>query len=487
MMGGWTGTASSWLILFCCCCFGGTSRTFVVAFTVSPKTKTRLSSSAVVLWGANPRSKFVAEYAAKFEEGETAGGVEGAQYFGGEKQKEGLFVPEYEDEAQLDASKDVIYRKFEDSKAFDELGGRLALSLQRQLNAILYIEESVGPEDTIITYDDGVVWESPFRSDHKEATNPMEALVLALDFYNRLDVAIVSAKQQNDHLLVKWEVSVVWPNFWEARVVATGTSDLTLNQDQTKIVRQVDKLDGDKKDLTSLLVRQIPPRFWDAYHIGMSPAAEMVPPISIEKKGLFKTYSVTTLAPRLVYRPSLLDLDTTGVQATAASLPNHAFCSIIKTMGPKRERYVTTCPVEVQLNRETVEGGGTKNRITWTIPVSVEFQTLEEYPFPEEDENTQPEQDPQTRYEYQGTRKFASLPYGGYPNDSEVVQLRKDLYELIMKDGLKPKLDDDGRPQFFFRQNNVKACYTIDGFGMVVYESRPDWSSSNEVCIELEG
>ena len=56
----------------------------------------------------------------------------------------------------------------------------------------------------------------------------------------------------------------------------------------------------------------------------------------------------------------------------------------------------------------------------------------------------------------------------------EVTEIRKKLYEEVTKDGLKPKLDEKGRPQFFFLQNDAKACFTGDG---------GDW---NEVGIELD-
>jgi len=60
------------------------------------------------------------------------------------------------------------------------------------------------------------------------------------------------------------------------------------------------------------------------------------------------------------------------------------------------------------------------------------------------------------------------------------------LYEQVTKDGLRPKLVE-GRPQFFFLNNDAKACFTADGgLGMAVYEWRPAFVKSNEVGIELE-
>ena len=61
------------------------------------------------------------------------------------------------------------------------------------------------------------------------------------------------------------------------------------------------------------------------------------------------------------------------------------------------------------------------------------------------------------------------------------------MYEQIVKDGLKPKLDEGNRPQFFFLNNDAKACFTADGgLGMAVYGWRPEFADANEVGIELE-
>ena len=82
---------------------------------------------------------------------------------------------------------------------------------------------------------------------------------------------------------------------------------------------------------------------------------------------------------------------------------------------------------------------------------------------------------------------MATVAYGGNgPQDAEIANVRKRLYESVVKDGLQPKLDENGRPIFFFWQNGVKACYTEEGLGMAVYEWRPTFAKSDEVGIELE-
>jgi hypothetical protein len=92
-------------------------------------------------------------------------------------------------------------------------------------------------------------------------------------------------------------------------------------------------------------------------------------------------------------------------------------------------------------------------------------------------------------YSLRPNRLVATLPYGGNPQDEEVTQLRRQLYqEVVERDGFRPKLDPvTNRPMFFFWMNDAKACFTREGgLGMAVYEWRADWAKSNEVGIELE-
>ena len=153
-------------------------------------------------------------------------------------------------------------------------------------------------------------------------------------------------------------------------------------------------------------------------------------------------------------------------------------------MGPKRQRYVPTSPVEVQLSRNSDK----KQLIAWNIPVTVELQSNGVLPLPGSDPETPAESMPTANYEFQPRRRVATMAYGGSPQDAEVAEVRKQLYEEVIKDGHTPKLDKETkRPQFFFLQHDAKACYTADGgLGMGVYDWRPKFAKANEVGIELE-
>ncbi|KAL3789311.1 hypothetical protein ACHAW5_010213 [Stephanodiscus triporus] len=106
---------------------------------------------------------------------------------------------------------------------------------------------------------------------------------------------------------VRWDVGAAWPNPWESRIILTGVSVLDVREGEAGgfvLLGQRDVLDGGD-DVVGALAPQLSPRFWDVYHVGMTPSAE-----------------------------------------AAQALPNHAFTTAIKTMGPNKERFVPTSPVE---------------------------------------------------------------------------------------------------------------------------------------------
>ncbi|KAL7553880.1 hypothetical protein ACHAWF_017223 [Thalassiosira exigua] len=503
--------------------------------------------------------------------------VVGAKFFGGSAVKEELYVPDEEERAwelqnvrvregggslavgEAVAARDgeLEYRRFDDEGAFgDDLGKKVGRALQSAINRILYDDEE--GDDGALGWQESssLTWETPF-SKSKGINSPLRELAASKSFYRKLDVAILSANavksggSGGDSVVeVRWDAGAVWPNPWESRVLLTGTSLLNVREDGDEIVllKQADRLDGkDPDDVVGRLAAQLSPRFWDAYHIGMSPSAELDPRLSAppssssstslskanvgRKPGLLAGYKLSYVPPRLVTEPSLVDVNGRDGRA-AQALPNHGFSGAIKTMGPNKEDYVPVSPVEVGIARaedgefkgKEKEGG---SRITWTVPVPPEVASRAALPLPtaeadddEADEDGEalaastgradaaaktfespyarggenrappvPFQNPRCQYRLRESRLVATLPYAGSPQDEEVTQLRRKLYaEAVERDGFTPKLDPKtGRPVFFFWMNDAKACFTRKGgLGMAVYEWRGEWSKSNEVGIELE-
>lgn len=412
-------------------------------------------------------------------EEEAPAGIGGAEFFGGSKQKDELFDVEEENKAgtEIEQGAGVFNRFYQGdgvpSEAFDTiLSAKVAFSLQSQINSALY-EQAMDP-NMDFTYSSNLEWETPIK---KETKSPLKEVEKGLEFYKNIDLAIVSGKQINDSTIeFQWELSVVWPTFWAPRVLLVGSSVCTL--EGSAIVRQTDKLIDDM-DLLNCVQSQVKPRFWDWYHIGMSPSAEQMPQLSMEKSS-FGGYQVYEIPSRLVSVPTI-DESGDREDRNAETIPNHAFSCIIKTMGPNRQRYVPTTPVEVQ-----IIPGGERLKLKWTIPLAVEFLTNAELPIAGSDDETDESANPDCTYEFQARRKVATVMYGGNAQDPDISDVRKKLYEKVIKDGLTPKLDENGRPNFFFLQNTVKACYTEEGLGMAVYEWRPKLVKPNEVGIELE-
>ncbi|CAJ1945488.1 unnamed protein product [Cylindrotheca closterium] len=407
--------------------------------------------------------------------GETPAGIVGAEFFGGNKEKDEFYVQAEEDSAAIDT--DASFNRFfvdpsTPSLMFDSLlSAKLAHSLQSQINNILY--EKANAPNVEYGFATDMIWESPMR---KGRTSPFAELEDALDFYKNVDLAIVSGKQLNDNTLeFQWELSVVWPALWSPRVHLVGTSVCKLDGNNM-IFQQTDKL-MDDADLVGLVSSQIKPRFWDFYHIGMTPSAECTPKLRFQRKWGYQVYEIP---PRLVTSPSMVETGTRE-DYNAETVPNHAFSCIIKTMGPNRQRYVPTSPVEVQ-----IIPGDDQLQFKWTIPLAAEFLKNTELPLAGTDKETDLMCDPQCKYEFHQRRKIATINYGGNPQDTDIADARKRLYEKVITDGLKPKLGENGRPIFFFIQNNVKACFTSEGLGMCVYEYRSKATKPDEIGIELE-
>ncbi|KAL3807328.1 hypothetical protein ACHAXA_003454 [Cyclostephanos tholiformis] len=532
--------------------------------------------------------------------------VVGTKFFGGSSVKDELYVPEEEEMALVlqgviddDGGDDDArrrarrseYRRFEDPNAFgDALAGRVGMALQFAINRILYDDDGSSSGGVASwTEDPSMTWSTPFPKSVKSGGGtPLSGLAASKSFYNRLDVAIISANTIEGMtttttttttaaggcavVKVRWDVGAVWPNLWESRVLLTGTSVLTIRDDDGYgggfvLLDQRDVLDGGG-DVVGALSSQLPPRFWDVYHIGMTPSAELDPrfdspppppplPLSLSSsgkmtnehggkktRGLFSNYRLSYLPPRLVIEPSLVDVNGRDGRV-AQALPNHAFTTAIKTMGPNKERFVPVTPVEVSISKAVVNDDGegregevgSGSLVRWTIPIPPEFASRIALPLPaidddndDDDENgesddgrggvkggespslsittkgkkkfTPPYTPGRTKrppptppsslsctYTLRPTRLVATLPYAGNPQDEEVTTLRRRLYsEAVERDGHVPKLDPiTGRPIFFFWMNDAKACFTRDGgLGMAVYEWRAGWSKSNEVGIELE-
>ncbi len=443
------------------------------------------------------RSSMLVEKEVEKVEADDGEEVYGAKFFGGSAQKEELFDVDAEAKAGTSISMIGTYDRFSDVTAFpDENARDLGMKLQLAINHALYRGEKAAERQAAqsIYSTTSLQWDSCFSPKNKN--DPLKELAASIDFYRRLDVAILSAQTISDfgdsmkQMKVLWEISVVYPNFWEPRVLLSGSSFLTVDITTMTIQKQADVLNDPKSnDLLGTISSQYTPRFWDVYHVGMTPNAELLPKYE-QSKPLFRPYELFEIPSRWVWKPTLQDKVGGRDNRLAEGLPNHAFTTAIKTTGPKSQRYVPTSPVQVNINRKN-ENGESYNEIEWTVYLPPEFLSAcseSGLPIVDKDkEDTEIDDNVSSSYFWESRRLVATMPYGGSPQDQDVSEIRQKLFEKVTKDGFKAKMDENGRPIFFFWQNDCKACFTCDGgLGMAVYDWRPKSANSNEVGLELE-
>jgi len=459
--------------------------------------------------------------------------VFGAQFFGGAAEKESLFDAESDglesavlaqsaarekaaaaraEAAAAGAEEDAdgyrAYNRFLDLSNFPtarcaDLGRRLQAAVDAATK-----KEKKEEASAASIYDTSMRWSSPFLETETGAF-PLEALRNAnVWFRDSVRVAVVAVagdvgredvSWSRVEWRARWSLSAVWPNPWAAHVVLHGTSALNLNDDGL-VASQTDRPE-DPRPLRLALGDQVFPKFWDLYHLLMTPAAQSLPLLPPKvPPPLLTSYQVRELPPHLSLRASLDDTgENPRSRRSAQALPPHAFAAIVRTTGPRPEPYETTAPLEVRIQKKKNGEGST---IDWSLPVPPSLAASSTLPLgdlpleegdraendPNDEDSTVCEEEGRTlKYIVAPRRRVATVNFGGSPQDEEVAMVRRKLYENVMKDKTyQPKLDQEGRPQFFFWQNNAKACWTELGLGMVVYDWRPKFVRGQEIGMELE-
>ena len=446
--------------------------------------------------------------------------VYGAQFFGGAIAKDVYVEDEEEEETdqrpQPSQSLGALFS--------DETAKTVAICIQRGLYG-----ESV-------VYSKDFRWSSPFngpsplnssssssagplsffsqllggddQKDEKSALTPHDVVSSASKFFrSSLDVSVYSGHTTSTEggvvkVELAWSCGFNWPTFWEPRISLLGRStvECLLQPDGSlaEVLSQEDRLES--SDLTSAIFDQLVPRFWDVYHVGMSLSTEALQRVAL-KGPLFASYKLYEEPPRLSLKASAFDkFGREGRLAQA--IPDTMFSTTLKTVGASMQKHIPSSPIEVKIFPSGIEGKG--NVIEWTVPVPsnflrANFESSDSFDphvpvgpagGTEGDDGDDGfslfEEKEKPRLVVSERRKIATVKFGGSPQDDEISEVRKKLYEDVIRDGYKPAVSEGGRPKFFFLQNNAKCCWTGDGFGMMVYEWRPDFMKTNEIGLELE-
>uniref|UniRef100_A0A7S2S5Z0 Uncharacterized protein n=1 Tax=Eucampia antarctica TaxID=49252 RepID=A0A7S2S5Z0_9STRA len=472
----------------------------------------RSNNNGVCLFASDGDKQSQSSLLLEEKEEEVTEEVFGTKFFGGSAQKEELFDAKEEEKAGSSImTGSTTFDRFQDTAAFPDVEGRiLAQKWQTAINHAIYQDGTTTEQQasqTIYNNNNRLEWQSCFST--TSTNNPLLELASSTEFYSCFDLAILSAQtlpstNNNDsedmkQMKVQWEITLVFPNVWEPRVLLSGFSTITVDVSSYTILKQTDVLNNDRNDVVTEISSQYIPRFWDLYHVGMTPNAELLPKFDNKSKPLLSSYQLFDLPSRWAWKPTILDASDGGRDyRLAEGIPNHAFLTAIRTNGRKKQRYIPTSPVQVNINRKKNNDSSSYNEIEWTIYLPPQFlSTRSETGLPivdqdaiteEVEEADVDDEEVSSIYSWEPPRLVATLPFGGSPQDLGVTNLRQQLYEkVVVKDGYKPKLDENGRPIFFFWQNDCKACFTSNGgLGMAVYDWRPNFAKSNEVGLELE-
>eukprot|EP00588_Corethron_pennatum_P034440 CAMPEP_0194349538 /NCGR_PEP_ID=MMETSP0171-20130528/107146_1 /TAXON_ID=218684 /ORGANISM="Corethron pennatum, Strain L29A3" /LENGTH=518 /DNA_ID=CAMNT_0039117003 /DNA_START=64 /DNA_END=1620 /DNA_ORIENTATION=- len=389
-----------------------------------------------------------------------------------------------------------IYNRFADVENFPDarsraMGRGLQASVEYALRGAEEEEGEAVPAPPAM-YAAAVAWESPLRKNHAD---PLSELAASVPFYrSTVRLAVLSCAAVGPAAYaVRWTLSGVWPNPWEGSLTFTGVSTLAVDT-AGRIVAQTDTLD-DVRDFQFSVYDQIGPKFWDIYHLLMTPPAQRLPKIPLDAP-LFANYAVYEIPPHASLCATLPDPGRN--KRATQTLPMHAFAAYIRTAGNPAQSYETTGPITIAIAKKP-------NIITWSVPVPPSVYraarvplgetevatdapgTLERNAYTGDSEATLDDEGRTLTYAVAPRRRVATVPFAGTPQDDAVAEVRRKLYESVVKDGkYAVKIGEDGRPLFFYRQNNAVACWTDDGLGMGVYAWIPRIVKCHEVGLELE-
>lgn len=242
--------------------------------------------------------------------------------------------------------------------------------------------------------------------------------------------------------------------FWGGSASGTyrhHSTTVELN-DLNQIVQQVDVPDA--SDVFATIVSQVLRLdFGTNYHIGNDTIRRNACPKFWFKKNTFHI-SCSDIMPWLVYTSHHAWTHSKKREdAYANIIPHHAFCDSHWNHGTQMTA------INPQLLPSKLSSNGISHELHVIFPLPWSFLLALTWPFQARTLKHFPR--PCQRWiEFQSKWRVATVVYGGSPQDGEVAELRKTLYQKVVKDG-------------FFLQNDAKAYYTEEGLGMGVYDWRP--------------
>lgn len=294
-------------------------------------------------------------------------------------------------------------------------------------------------------------------------------------------------------VVCKWLRSGTWPLPHRPRVRATGSWVVEADPTNPSLIRRIEeKWDS---PLLGVVIPQTIPRFWDVWHLYMTPPAEK--PLYRVLRKYSGGLELREYFPRLVLEAQAID-----------SRPNQQFTDFVGTIPPSvftdelqlagkseyRETYVTTSPLEIavesydwtpppEAKKDTTEPIPSK-RVLWTMPMPSHLGlSTSKLPVPISEPNH--EEGEKGRHVVQGKRLVAVRTFKGTPQNEQYKNARKDLLALVKKEGLETVRTSKGRSRVWVYRNDMKLGFNLQGHLSIAHWEQKMYTDNNEIAVEV--
>ena len=216
-------------------------------------------------------------------------------------------------------------------------------------------------------------WDNPFVS---SATQLFEGLTQFSQFFSEPALTIYNVTMLNSaatELEIEYQLSFWYPMLWRPRIIIPGRAYIRTNDNFDSVSSVKENWDVSVLDI---FTKQLPPRFWDFYHVFCSPTPEY-PPVKV--LGQAGQVSFVEL-PRTV----AIEYKWTGLGKYPGppllALPGFALTGELRTSRPNRDPFYTALPVEVQSSRFISPTGAEMKTSSWIlhVPTALQQKVFEE-------------------------------------------------------------------------------------------------------------
>jgi len=169
-----------------------------------------------------------------------------------------------------------------------------------------------------------------------------------------------------------FQLSFWYPMPWRPRIIIPGQITLTFTDDLSSISAVKEQWDVTVVDI---MTKQLPPRWWDLWHVFSSPSPERPPSWNRASVGKVEFQE---LPERIALEVAWSNLaQYPGPPLTV--VPTMALFGKLKTSKPRRDPYYAILPVEVQSTSFITTEGKAVKQSSWvlTVPSNLQEQVYE--------------------------------------------------------------------------------------------------------------